>query len=170
MDAFGNLTEEWEFSGDRRLRLISYLDPDVSIGVFPPDGRLCVHRISGASPEISIFTARPWQSRGVMGAGFCLVSYRSKTALDGWRTLPQSDQAWVYEWTPSLINPDSTPDELIVKFVDGCWFQLKNPRQRLVVDCGSSDISEGNPILFWEENGGDNQKWRAATTGPGLTT
>ena len=61
MDAYGNLTTDDEFLTGRRIRLISYLDPDVAMGVTGDTDTgwsgVGVHRLSNGSPNETIFIA-----------------------------------------------------------------------------------------------------------------
>jgi hypothetical protein len=161
MDAAGNITDASEF-GNRRFRLISYLDPDAAVGVIGgEDVYTCrVHRLSSGNPILTIFrgvfTVNPPWFVGLRFAWDRVPSYTIDAAPDGSATVLKTSpisSMWV---TPLFVN--------------GPWFLLAD---RLIIpgegyrvlDCSESDTSESNPILWWERNDGDNQKWRAATAG-----
>jgi hypothetical protein len=163
MDAYGNLTDQSEFD-NRRFRLISYLDPDVSVGVF--DYACGVVRLSlGGNP-------RPWTTtifRGRMSWAAVEMTQILSFTWDHNPALHLSDAGGVavVNGSPVVVSP---------VFVDGPWFILMNvfddPEadfgRRTVLDCAESSTEESNRILWFRENQGDNQKWRAATVGPGL--
>jgi hypothetical protein len=165
MDADGNLTDVSEFSGGRRIRLISMLDEDVAIGVFPgSDGwnALGVHRISSGNPEQSIFVATAVGDIGLFNLA--------------WDVQPSDYMSWEGDGSGRLqvipIGPDAgDPVQaplFTVTFVDGCWFCLENYAKSIVVDCSHSCTDENNPIIAHDWKDSDNEKWRAATVGPGL--
>ena len=85
---------------------------------------------------------------------------------------PANPPAWRRSQFGGPAQQLAPPSLFRVSFVNGCWFNLYfpvlRPGDNYVFDCAHSDTSEGNPITWFEPNGGDNQIWRAATLGPGL--
>lgn len=161
MDAYGNLTSQDEFSGGRRIRIISYLGEDLAIG---SDGRevnlfdgipgvtggVALHHLSSGDPDRTTFVAE------TEGPGFALGR-----AVD-----PRVRLSWG-EYRQSLVVASSASIDILmgsvftVQFVDGVWFNLRTVDGSMVVDCAGSGTDEGQPLLGWDANGGDNQKWRA---------
>lgn len=168
MDAYGNLTDISEFSGNRLVRLISYMDEDIAIGGFSDSQgnySLGVHRLSAGNPEQSVFVADSGQL-GVLN-NFALQWSPAPGVFMMWggddATLLQLETfSDAGGWRPN------SPSVLTVDFRDGCWFALNNLLKNRVVDCSGSGTGEGNPIIGFPWNGGSNQIWRAATVGPGL--
>lgn len=170
MDAYGNLTSISEFTDGRAFRLMSYLDGDVAIGAVRAEEddtfriyNCSVHRMSAGNNVPVTFQFRNvkvvssyvffyislvadpdyWMSYG--DGGF----YSGKTL--GLRLAKGNAQ---FLWAPALLT---------VTFVQDCWFTLQTDSVVLAVDCSESQTNEGNPILWFEPNGGQNQIWRAAT-------
>ena len=170
MDAYGNLTNIDEFLVNRQIRLVSYLDPDCALGLqFDGEGgaSAVVSRISTDSPGNSIFIAIDATEEG--GAGNFVLEWAGQYQGQGSYYLC-SDDAHQQLYTNALpvLGPGLTqPNQFLLNFVDGCWFNLELG-SNLVVDVSESDTSQGNAIVSWESNGGQNQMWRAATMGPGL--
>ncbi|RDZ25970.1 hypothetical protein [Lysobacter silvisoli] len=159
MDAYGNLTSVEEFFNNR-VRFVSYLDPDVAMGYFPPDadtnGAHCarVHRLSAGNPNQTVWTSSPaspesfslspdwaqyltWQC----GAGGVLLTQPMADPGDG-----------------SLVFAPAFK----VDFLQGdCWFALNDFDRDQVVDISESGTAEGNAIIAFPWNGGANQIWRA---------
>jgi hypothetical protein len=163
MDPYGNLTTAAELAGGRRIRLISYLDPDVAIGCFDSsdgDGwpRLGVHRLSSGDPGRTIFQSGrlPHFTEGDFyliwpdEAG-CVVSMEGDS--DGCLTC-----------IPITGGDDGDPPNypaFMVDFVNGCWFALNDPLGVQVVDVRESGTDEQTPVIAFRWNGGPNQIWRA---------
>jgi|GEM_PF-1146385 len=167
MDAYGNLTTQAEFSGGRHIRLISYLGQDCAIGatgtiepgvmgipmlVSPQVG---LHHLSAGDPQRTVFIANA-----------CPGGFTLSRAAD-----PRQQLAWGGErQSLTLANAEvsgiAVQPVFIVEFVDGVWFNLRTQDGSLVVDCAGGDTNEGQPLLAWEGNGGDNQKWRAEMVAP----
>lgn len=160
MDAYGNLTRVDEFFA-RSLRLISYLDPDVALGVFPPDddslGAHCVrvHRLSSGDPDRSVLMA---YSAGPVA--FSLSPGNDLSQYLTWQT--GNNGLMLLQPMPDPGNGQlvfAPPFEL--DFVQGCWFALNNADHSCVVDVSESGTAQRNPIIPFEWNGGANQIWRA---------
>jgi len=178
MDLYGNLTELSEFDGNRQIRLISYLDPGSAVGVTGQQQYVTICDVADDDVDRTMWLA----AGGVAGltlqsvlspGGFLDVSPPSGGG-EGVDTPPLS-----LRYPGNTIDPDNAgyiPLTYSVTFVDGCWFTLTYlvidgagaDGAGDVLDCSESDTTPGNPILFWPPNGGDNQKWRAATLGPGF--
>ncbi len=158
-DAFGNLLGIQDFTLYRQIRLHSYLDPDVVLAC-PLGGRVYVHHLSkGQAPEQTILVIQPLRNNsfcltvGKYGPPLIWVSYNAGLKYGGVNIVPRVGNAVV-----------SSPDEIIftVDMLDGsCWFALNNHDRTRVADVSKSDTTEGNPIIGFEWNGGDNQRWRA---------
>lgn len=160
MDAYGNLTSIDEFLG-RSIRLISYLDPDVALGVFPPDadsnGAHCVrvHRLSSWDPNRTALMA--------YAAGPTAFSLSPTDDLSQYLTWETGANGLM------LLQPMPDPGngEIVfappfeVDFVQDCWFALNNFDHSQVVDISESGTAESNPIISFPWNGGANQIWRA---------
>jgi len=175
MDLYGNLTELSEFDGNRQIRLVSYLDPGVAIGVTGQEQVITICDI--ANDDV---TRTMWRAQGG-GAGFTLESVQypggfldQNLFVGGNNAPPMALRYAAYHndpdqfWAPMLSYS--------VTFVDSCWFTLSflvvddymAAEAGYVFDCSESDTTEGNPILLFPPNGGDNQKWRATIIGPGF--
>lgn len=166
MDAYGNLTEISEFSGGRRIRLISYLNEDVAIGgSMGTMGwyALSVHNVSTGDPEQSIFVVHA-ADRGMFTLDWG-AQHGNWMSWEG----DASNTLQLEPLSDNLAGDRVNPPEFTVDFVNGCWFALNDPKRYYVVDCSGSGTNAGNPITFWRWNGGNNQIWRAATIGPGLS-
>lgn len=171
MDVHGNLTDQSEFEAGRypagrRVRFVSWLGEDFAIGLTGDDG-LGIYRVSANPPERTIFEV--FAVSGGFGIGS--VGARDKYVVS------RGDRAQlrINYWVPTVSrgDPFSTDPELQIEgfkvdFVEDCWFALNNRARDHVFDCAASVTDDGNPILLWPWNGGDNQRWRAATVGPGL--
>ena len=175
MDPYGNLTSLSEFSNGRRLRLISYMDPDIAFGLHAsrPQGGgatfpgeiadlsiaffIGVQRLSSGGPDSSVLRAE-----ASAGDTFTL----------GWDADPGCLLCWGGD-AFELSNDKSVLDDasqspaarFTVDFVDGCWFALNNPDRDRVVDVSRFGTAERTPIIPFGWNGGDNQKWRAEAVG-----
>ena len=166
MDANGNLTDLSEFVSFRNIRLISALGDDIALGTSPLEDGIFyagVRHISAGSPEESVFVTETGSWAGLTfqlgrpdGRAYYLEQQgtheRLRVAFHGW------DGPY----------PPQMPPEFTADFFDGCWFALNNHDRTAVVDIAGSSTDEGTPIVMWPWNGGDNQKWRATTRGPGL--
>ena len=163
MDANGNLTSAAEFVSGRTVRLVSYLDPDVTMGVFTtpePDGFpwLGVHRLSSGDPGASTFSTG---ATAGFGAGAFYIQW---TGAAGCYVSMEAQANGALNLVPPTGGDDGDPPWIpgfLVNFVDGCWFNLTDFDQNKVVDVCESNTDEQNPIIGFGSNGGDNQKWRA---------
>lgn len=173
MDAYGNLTDISEFNNSRAIRLVSYMNEDLAIGGFGGGlggwYKLGIHHLSAGNDNQTIFLAN--------GAGrgfFSLAWVGGPGNYVSWEG--QADSTLLMEplWRNNDPHPVGQDGDRIplpmftVDFVDGPWFALNDLRKDHVFDCSRSGQDEGNPIIPFRWNGGDNQKWRAATRGPGL--
>jgi len=173
MDANGNITAQTEMFG-RRFRLISYLDPDVAVGVqgTADTGYTCgvVRMSSGLDPANTIFTGFPvppasgtwtylsivWDrdqtyALGSNGTNAILTKLKKNTFAGS----PLQCYTVTSPWFVLALMPDPPPP-VVPQYTN------------LLLDCSESNTSQGNPILWFTRNGGDNQTWRATTVGPGL--
>ena len=173
MDAYGNLTSVSEFSNGRRIRLISYMDPDIAFGLHAsrPHGGgspfigeievlsleylIGVQRLSSGGPDSSVLRA---EASG--GDTFTLAWDADPGCLLSW-----GDGSFQLSNDKSPLEDMSQGPEsrFTVDFVDGCWFALNNPDRNRVVDVSRFGTAERTPIIPFAWNGGDNQKWRAET-------
>ncbi|HEY1753149.1 MAG TPA: hypothetical protein VGG29_17970 [Caulobacteraceae bacterium] len=174
MDANGNLTDLSEFDGSRRIRLVSYMDENLAVGGFGGGlggwYKLGIHHLSAGNPDQTLFLAN-----GAGPGAFSLAWVAAPGNYVSWEG-QGSDGALLLE--PLAANNDPHPvgqdgdriplPQFTVDFVDGPWFALNDTRKDNVFDCSGSGQDEGNPIIPYHWNGGDNQRWRAATRGPGL--
>jgi hypothetical protein len=157
-DSNGNLLGIEDFTPGLRIRLVSYLDPDVVMACGGPTGdRACVHRLSnGSGGDAGVFQV------GVPEPGFfqLLVSnFDPFTEYLQWQqnTLDDATLIGLYDWDPA--NPLSW---FAVDMLDGgVWFALNNSTREAVADVNGSQTFEGAPVTGWDWNGGDNQRWRA---------
>jgi hypothetical protein len=161
MDADGNLTQEDEFYG-ARFRLISYLDSDVAVGVFGTAGSytLGVHRLSSGDPARTIF-------RGVQFE----VQFLPYLSI-AWDRDPNYSFFCGAGNAVATLAPPPAGSRVGLGWQAGPWFVLASStdgtwENSYVLDCSESDTSEGNPILWWGLNNGNNQMWRATTRGLG---
>lgn len=162
MDAYGNLTSVDEFFG-ATIRLISYLDPDVALGVFPPDsdslGAHCVrvYRLSSGDPSrtrLTAYSASP--------IAFSLSPSDDLSQYLTWQT--GANGLMLFQPMPDPGNGDLVfAPPFKVDFVQDCWFALNNFDRDSVVDISESGTAEGNAIISFPWNGGANQIWRAQT-------
>ncbi|GAA0635227.1 RICIN domain-containing protein [Brevundimonas lenta] len=167
MDACNNLTSQDEFANGRRIRFISYLGQGLVIGasgqvVSGPIGIPCMEspsvalsHLSNGNAGNSIFSAQ------ATDGGFTLSRGGDSRQQLSWSAYREPLTLFCNEVTVIAADPVFT-----VTFVDGCWFTLNNADGSMVVDVAGSGTDEGQPLLGWDPNGGDNQKWRAevATT------
>jgi hypothetical protein len=162
MDAYGNLTEASEFSSSLEIRIISYLGEEFAIGVTAYN-ETAITDFTQGDPNNSIF---------------CGIPAGNGPSDQFWLQWMSQPYYYVYSGEtdgPLYLNNISndieglppTPTTFSVNFVDGCWFTLVI-NSDAVVDCSESDTSEGNPVINFAPNGGDNQKWRAVSNGPGI--
>jgi hypothetical protein len=170
MDAHGNLTDLSEFANGRRLRLISYMDPDIALGLHaarPSGGSGFIGEIGALALEAFIGVRR--LSLGDDGATVLVAqAAQGDTFTLGWGADPGCLLMWGGGGF-SLSNDRSPLDdaagsagaEFTVDFVDGCWFALNNPNRDRVVDIEGARTDERTPIIPWSWNGGANQIWRA---------
>lgn len=174
MDAYGNLTQLSEFSNNRRIRLISYMDPDIAMGVHatlnPPPviespipfvrpkflTQFGVQRLSLGDPESSVFVAAMMPdtpelfSLGWAGDLDCVLEW-------GGGTLGIRDN-----YAPFMVMSDGGQTcQFTVDFVDGCWFALNLPDRSQVVDIYEDRTEDRTPIILYPWHGGANQIWRA---------
>lgn len=159
MDANGNLTSQDEFSGGRRIRLISYLGPDIALGVTAADvtvlgipmveATVGVHHLSTGDPARTLLIAN------AVNGGFSLSP---SEAPDNF--LIAGDTVGVAA-PDSLVIKAGGPPVFTVQFVQGCWFTLGPQGEGDVFDIPASVTTEGTNILCFPLNGGENQTWRA---------
>lgn len=161
MDAYGNLTSIDEFSGNKRIRLISYLDPDVALGVFPPTpdssgwSVAAVHRLSAGSGGQTLMRVN-----ALGRSAFSLAWDGDTSQYLSWEGTA-SDQLVLEQLTQPQDGDHIAPPEFAVDFVEQCWFALNDPYHGAVVDISESGTGEGNPVISFSWNGGANQIWRA---------
>ncbi|MGH8082683.1 MAG: hypothetical protein ACREP7_19055 [Lysobacter sp.] len=160
MDAYGNLTSVEEFFG-ANVRLISYLDPDVALGVFPPDadsaGAHCVrvHRLSSGDPDRTAL-----MTYSVSPIAFSLSPANDLSQYLTWET--GANGLMLLQPMPDPGNGDVVSGPAFkVDFVQDCWFALNDFNRDSVVDISESGTAELNPIISFPWNGGANQIWRA---------
>lgn len=172
MDAAGNLTDLSEFSNGRRIRLISYMDPDICMGVHarlnPPDDlhspipvvrpkfitQFGVQRLSAGDPDSTVFLAR----LGEDGQNFGLAWAGDPNCVLEWEggTLGIRDN-----YAPFMVMSDGRDANFTLDFVDGCWFAMNVPDRTRVVDICGERTDDLTPIILHPWNGGANQIWRA---------
>lgn len=159
MDAYGNLTSQDEFSGGRKIRLISYLGPDIALGVTAADvtvlglpiveGTVGVHHLSAGDPAQTLLIVN------AVSGGFSLSPSEAPDTF-----LVAGDTVKVAA-PDSIIIQAGGPPVFTVQFVDGCWFTLGPKGEGDVFDIPASVTTEGTNILCFPLNGGQNQTWRA---------
>jgi hypothetical protein len=160
MDAYGNLTSQDEFSGGRRIRLISYLGPDIALGVTAADitgplgipmveATVGVHHLSTGDPARTVLIAN------AVSGGFSLAPGEAPDTF-----LIAGDTVGVAA-PNSLAIQAGGPPVFTVQFVDGCWFTLGPQGEGDVFDIPASVTTEGTNVLCFPLNGGQNQTWRA---------
>lgn len=161
MDAYGNLDSIGEFSGNKRIRLISYLDPDVALGVFPPTPDSSgwsvagVHRLSAGSPGQTVMRVN------ALGPGRFSLAWDADTSQYlSWEGAT-SGQLILEQLSQPQDGDRVDPPEFALDFVELCWFALNDPYHGAVVDVSESGTGEGNPVISFSWNGGANQLWRA---------
>ena len=193
MDASGNLTDRSEFSSGKLIRLISYLDPDVALGVhasrpgwdpanFEASMANCrtlnssvgVHRLSTGDPTSTMLRAARRDANTFSLAWECDPFTISAGDYPGMPFLFWPGSGDSYETRGKqlqLSNPMDRVSEgtsmmrsgFTVDFVDGCWFALNDTDHGVVVDITESRTAENTPIIAFAWNGGHNQIWRAQT-------
>lgn len=192
MDKYGNLTDRSEFSKDNLIRLVSYLDPDVALGVHASrpgwdmndiegsmsrcrklNASVGVHKISAGDPN---FTSMLRASRRD-GETFTLawendpfITLNTQYGGKPFLYWPNGDQYEAKGKQMLLSNPmdqgegvNMIQNGFTIDFVDGCWFALNNPDHNLVADITESRTAENTAIVAFPWNGGHNQIWRAQT-------
>jgi hypothetical protein len=165
MDPASNLTTVWEFNNNYTLRLVSYIDPDVVLGGFPPDadsqGYRCarVYRLSsGIDPKYSLLWA--WCPQPAYPYWIFIGPNDDHDQALSWSTNANDMMLLASIRYPPSPTPDFTmrPDFL----VDGqCWFALNDSWLNHVADISESGTAQGNPIIKFTWNNGTNQIWRA---------
>jgi|APAra7269097235_1048549.scaffolds.fasta_scaffold01420_12 hypothetical protein len=170
MDAYGNLTDLSEFANGRRLRLISYMDPDIAFGLHaarPSGGSGFMGEVETLALEYFIGVRR--MSLGDDGATVLVAEAApGGTFTLGWGADPGCLLIWG-DGGFSLSNDRVPMDDMsgdpstrfTIDFVDGCWFALNNPDHDRVADIAGEHTDERTPIIPWSWNGGSNQIWRA---------
>lgn len=161
MDAYGNLTSDDEFLTGRRIRLISYLDPDVALGVIGNENGWSdagVHRLSNGSTDETIFIA------GVAEGSKSRMFYLAWVS-DPYQALSmEGNAAGGLRLVPISPSDDGDPTyypEFQAQWQNGCWFVLSAFGTSQVVDICKSGTAEKTPVIAFQANGGANQTWRA---------
>jgi hypothetical protein len=156
-DAYGNLISQADFAGRVRVRLHSYLDSENLVLGLQLNGAYIHNLTNGPAPDATIFTCEQ------IDGGFVLSQQEAE--FGGPLMLWWGPGAL---YTPEeLLRSDtvtsSEPDQRIftVDFVNGCWFALNNFDHSYVADVKQSVTTEGNDVIPFHWNGGDNQIWRA---------
>lgn len=173
MDAYGNLTSQDEFSNGRRIRLISYLGPDLALGapaqmVNDPlnvpcvEGSVSLHHLSAGDPAETVLIAN------AVSGGFSLSPSGAPAAfLVAQDPLPPTWAAQpITLMAPEVANEEGGPPAFAIQFVEGCWFTIG--QAGMVFDVCESGSAEGTQILGFGLNGGQNQIWRAEVVQDGL--
>ncbi|WP_291836724.1 hypothetical protein [Brevundimonas sp.] len=162
MDAYGNLTTDDEFLTGRRIRLISYLDPDVAMGVTGDTDTgwsgVGVHRLSNGSPNETIFIA------GVAAGSKSRMFYLAWGSDPNQALSMEGDSTGRLTLEPISQSIDGDPTyypEFQAQWQNGPWFVLSAFGSSQVVDISESGTGENNPIIAFQANGGGNQTWRA---------
>jgi len=162
MDAYGNLTTAAEFLTGRRVRLISYLDPDVAMGVtgVGDDGWsiVGVHRLSNGSPNETVFIAGTPEGNK---SGMFYLAWASDTTQALSMEGDSSGQLNLEPISPSIDGDPTYYPLFQAQWQNGPWFVLSAFGSSDVVDISESGTGEGNPIISFQANGGGNQTWRA---------
>lgn len=174
MDAYGNLTELSEFSNNRRIRLISYMDPDLAMGVHatlneqPPNDpiplvqpkyatRFGLRRVSGNEADATVFVAGLAETGDMFNLAWardlnCVVEWGEDDGVLGLRD----------NYAPFMIMSDNgSTAHFTVDFVDGCWFALNIPDRSRVVDVYEERTDDLTSLILYPWHGGANQIWRA---------
>lgn len=192
MDKYGNLTDRSEFDKDVLIRLVSYLDPDVALGVHASrpgwdmndiegsmtrcrtlNSSVGVHKISAGDPT---FTSMLRASRRD-GETFTLawendpfIALNTEYGGKPFLYWPSGDKYEAKGKQMLLSNPmeqgegaNMVQNGFTIDFVDGVWFALNNPDHSLVADITESRTAESTAIVAFPWNGGQNQIWRAQT-------
>jgi hypothetical protein len=162
MDAYGNLTTQAEFADGRHIRFISYLSQDCAIAATGQITTAFLGIPMLESPQVSLHHLSAGDvERTVFVANACPGGFALARAADARQQLSWAGHQQSLTLVDTMINSLVAQPTFIVEFVDGVWFNLRNADGSLVVDCAGSGTDEGQPLLAWEGNGGDNQKWRA---------
>lgn len=170
MDAHGNLTSLSEFSNGRRLRLISYMDPDIALGLhaarFTSSDSSFIGEVETLALESFVGVRR--LSLGDDGATVLVAQGAAgDTFTLGWAADPGCLLVWGGQFTLSndrvalAATADDPATHFTVDFVDGCWFALNTPDRDRVADIEGGRTDERTPIIAFSWNGGSNQIWRA---------
>lgn len=168
MDAYGNLTSQDEFANGRRIRLISYLGPDLALGapaqmVNGPlnvpcvEGSVSLHHLSAGDPAETVLIAN------AVSGGFSLSPSGAPTAfLVATDPLPPTWSAQpISLMAPEVADEEGGPPAFAVQFVESCWFTIGPPGTGMVFDVREGATDEGTQVSGFTLNGGQNQIWRA---------
>jgi hypothetical protein len=160
-DAYGNLLGIEDFTDGLRIRLVSYLNPDVVAGF----------RASSDAPW-------PWAAVNVRSdnEGWSLFTVR-RLIPKGWQvpnafaletsTILGDGNPGLLTWFDDkmvLLSAQDWRGSLVctVDMLDGgCWFALNNQDRSRVLDVSHGRTDKYTPLIPFKWNGGDNQRWRA---------
>lgn len=174
MDASGNLDNWADFTQGMKIRLVSYLNPDVVFGVkyetVPSAPGMMVgvkaevQRLSVDSHALSELTVFM-----VYGDWLQLVWYPPDGSGDAYPLYWTDERGRQIDMNDPFFAPQDEDDNerthdmqaCAIDFVDGCWFALNNWDRSMVADVYESGTTSGNQIVSWPWNGGANQIWRA---------
>lgn len=148
-DQFGNLNSLADFTTGRRIRFISYLGPDLALAC--KSTVAYIHHLS-VNGDFTVFTITKTSE------GFGLNNHAD---LGWWSNDDGRGHSGVYVGYPNHMVTQPYDYGFTVDFVNGVWFALNNHDHTRVVDVKESDTTEGNQVIGFEWNGGDNQIWRA---------
>jgi hypothetical protein len=187
MDASGNLTTRDEFGQGHRIRLISYLDPGICLGLHASRPGY-----QNALDLMAYSVGVAWTDGGAdWGQTDSTVLMASSAGPDpvadeehffnlSWADDPypqrhptvgrRSCLRWVNDGQFQLTNCADPGDSwgstgFAVDFVDGCWFALNDVFHLQVADIQGGAKEANTPIISFPWNGGHNQIWRAHKVG-----
>lgn len=178
MDAYGNLTTQDEFSDGHRIRLVSYLDPDISLGLHASrPGQQNARDLMAYSVGVGWSDYEDTTTLLASSAGrpvvegqeqFFNLSWADDPWLQDHPDSPKSSLKWMdgqFEMTNAAHYDGTAETGFCVDFVEGCWFALNNVFRNRVVDIRESRRDRNTPIISFPWNGGHNQIWRAQKIG-----
>ena len=166
-----NLLKDSDFLNGTMVRFVSYIDPDIVLGLTAPRVQTYNNYLTNRGVGV-----RHRSKLGNSNEGVWMIASDQGTGLPASECIPgfqivsnaQSNlyltniENNLYTALSDVQPPDVNCGFWFVDWVkDGTWFALNNKDHSRVFDISRSDTTEGNDVILFPWNGGDNQVWRA---------